>query len=342
MEAISTHAKKAVRKRRAHFYTALGHVFVISLAALAIGQIKWITAAAISPLIIGTLIGIVVGPYYHKRKRMAKGINYAAKQLLRLGIILFGFRVSVNGIASLGIHGVLMGVIVVAGIFLLGTWLGKKVFKLDSETSMLVSCGSAVCGAAAVLALESTLRSAPTKSSIAVGTVIVFGILSMFLYPIVYRFGWVPFNHYWEGFYVGGTLHEVAMVVGAGSAIAPTTLKVGVVVKMIRVILLVPLLFGVSLFGMKGKGGKITVPWFALGFLACIGLNYYIPFPHVIQQIITWVDTLLLTMAMTALGLEMKWSKFKEAGGKSFALAGVLWVVLIIGGAFLVWGISHL
>ena len=342
MHPVSTHSRKATLRRRVYFFTALGHVLVISLAALVIGQIKWIAAASISPLIIGTMFGIIVGPYYHRRSRMSKGINFSAKQLLRLGIILFGFRVSVNGIASLGIHGVLMATLVVAGIFLFGTWLGTKVFKLDRESSMLVSCGSAVCGAAAVLALESTLRSSSTKSSIAVGTVIVFGIMSMFLYPIVYRLGWVPFNHYWEGFYVGGTLHEVAMVVGAGSAISPLTLKVGVVVKMIRVILIVPLLFGVSLAGMGGKGGKIVVPWFALGFLACIGLNYYLPLPQVVQQVMTWFDTLLLTMAMTALGLEMKWSKFREAGGKSFALAGVLFLVLIFGGALLVWGISHL
>lgn len=337
-----TRQQRATNQHRLFFYTGIGHVLVISLCAMAIGQIRWVSAAAISPLIIGIIAGIILGPYYHRRKRMAKGINFSAKKLLRAGIILYGFKVSLDGIVNLGFHGILVAVVVVAGIFLLATYIGPRFFGLDKETSMLVGCGSAVCGAAAVMALESTLRSPSSKSSIALGTVIVFGLAAMVIYPVMYKLGIIPLNHYWEGFYVGGTLHEVANVVGAGSAISPQTEEIGVVVKMIRVIMLVPLLFIVSLTPSGRKGGKITIPWFALGFLLCIALNAVIPFNPIIHQSIIWIDNLLLTMAMTALGLEMRLSKFREAGGKAFALGLTLFIVLITGGFLFVWLLSRM
>jgi uncharacterized integral membrane protein (TIGR00698 family) len=329
-------------QNRKYFLIGILHVLVISLAAFAAAQINWMIAAAISPLIIGIIGGIALSPYYHHQEHLAQGINFCAKKLLRAGIILYGFRVSLNGILDLGIHGVLMAAIIVAGIFLLATYVGPKFFGLDRETSMLVGCGSAVCGAAAVMALESTLKSSSSKSSVALGTVIIYGLLAMFIYPIVYRLGLVPFNHYWEGFYAGGTIHEVANVVGAAGGVSPQTEEIGVVVKMIRVILLVPLLLIVSMTPMGRKGGKITIPWFALGFLLCIGLNAVLPLNAAMSHGLVLIDTLLLTMAMTALGMEMKLSKFREAGGRAFALGGFLFLVLIIGGAFLVWGISLL
>lgn len=337
-----TRLQKIKNQRRIYFYSGIGHVLVISLCAMAIAGIRWVSAAAISPLIIGIIGGILLGPYYHRRKRMAQGINFSAKKLLRAGIILYGFKVSLAGILDLGLHGIIMATVVVAGIFLLATCIGPRYFGLDKETSMLVGCGSAVCGAAAVMATESTLRSPSSKSSIALGTVIVFGLVSMALYPVVYKLGIIPLNHYWEGFYVGGTLHEVANVVGAGSAISPQTEEIAVVVKMIRVILLVPLLFILSLTPAGKKGGKIIVPWFALGFLLCIGLNAVVPLPETMHKGLIWIDTLLLTMAMTALGLEVKLSKFKEAGGKAFGLAATLFIVLLFGGLAFTWLLSHL
>jgi uncharacterized integral membrane protein (TIGR00698 family) len=336
-----TREQKVNYQRRFFFYSGIGHVLIISLCAMAIAQIRWVAAAAISPLIIGIIAGILFGSYYHRRKRLAKGIHFSAKELLRAGIILYGFRVSVNGIFGLGLHGFIMAAVVVAGIFLLATYLGPRFFGLDKETSMLVGCGSAVCGAAAVMAMESTLRTPSSKSSIALGTVIVFGLLAMVVYPVVYKLHLIPLNYYWEGFYVGGTLHEVANVVGAGSAISPQTEEIGVVVKMIRVILLVPLLLIVSFSPAGRKGGKITIPWFALFFLVCIGLNAILPISAPIHKGIVWIDTLLLTMAMTALGLEMKLSTFRKTGGQAFGLAFVLFFVLIIGGLAFTWVLSH-
>ena len=145
------------------------------------------------------------------------------------------------------------------------------------------------------------------------------------------------------GIFAGSTLHEVAHAVGAGNAMGPEEAPVTVIVKMIRVMLLVPVLlilgFWVASKAKKssGKGssetkGKVAIPWFAFGFLLVIGFNSLNLLPAGIVNFINDFDTFLLTMAMAALGAETSADKFKQAGAKPFILAGILFVWLIVGG----------
>ncbi len=136
--------------------------------------------------------------------------------------------------------------------------MGVKVFKLDKETSMLVGAGSAICGAAAVLALESSLKSDPFKGILAVGTVVIFGLVFMFLYPIVFSLDLFPyFNQHAMGIFMGATLHEVANVVGAAEMAKDmanfdqSASNIAIIIKMMRVILLVPFLLIVTYFLLK-------------------------------------------------------------------------------------------
>ena len=162
----------------------------------------------------------------------------------------------------------------------------------------------------------------------------------MFIYPILYRNGTFVLSPNEMGIFTGATLHEVAHTVGAGNAMGKEVSDVAIIVKMIRVMMLVPVLlitsFMVSRAAVKagGQGGSmkdISIPWFAIGFLAVIGFNS--------QSLIAFInnlDTFLLTMAMTALGAETSIDKFKKAGAKPFVLASLLYLWLIVGGYFLV------
>ena len=155
--------------------------------------------------------------------------------------------------------------------------------------------------------------------------------------------------------YTGSTLHEVAHVAGAGNAMDPTD-ALGIagtatITKMIRVMLLAPVLviMGFVLAGRRktDAGGrtekrKIAVPWFAFGFIGVIGLNsllQYLCGAETVREIplngtIEYIDTFMLTMAMTALGTETSFDKFKQAGAKPFVLAGLLYVWLLAGGYY--------
>ena len=190
------------------------------------------------------------------------------------------------------------------------------------------------------------------KTAVAVSTVVIFGTLSMFIYPVMYRAGILDLDPEQMGLYTGATLHEVAHVVGAGNAMGKEISDAAIIVKMIRVMMLAPVLVVMSFMlartagksvvngGRNGGGvapscGKITIPWFAFGFLAVIGFNSLDLLPHAVVDGINQVDTFMLTMAMTALGTETSIEKFKKAGAKPFVLATILYVWLLAGGYLL-------
>ena len=176
------------------------------------------------------------------------GVNFTARRLLRIAVAFYGLNISIQQIAAVGLPGLAVSVAVVLGTLLIGTVVGQRMLGLDRDTAMLTAAGSAICGAAAVLAFEPTLRAAPHKSAVAVATVVLFGTLSMFLYPILYHAGWLDFDTQALGIYIGGTIHEVAQVVGAASNIDPATTEVATIVKMTRVALLVPVLLVLGMY----------------------------------------------------------------------------------------------
>ena len=162
----------------------------------------------------------------------------------------------------------------------------------------------------------------------------------MFLYPALWRAGILGLTPAQMGLYTGATLHEVAHVVGAGNAMGAEIADGAVIVKMIRVMMLAPVLLVMSLLlARRTKGGagraKVTIPWFAFGFLAVIGFNSLDLLPEAAVAGINSFDTFLLTMAMTALGAETSIEKFKRSGAKPFLLAGLLYLWLLGGGYLL-------
>ena len=215
-----------------------------------------------------------------------------------------------------------------------------RALKIDRDLALLTSTGSAICGAAAVLGAEPVVKAAPHKTAVAVSTVVIFGTVSMFLYPALWRAGILGLTPEQMGLYTGATLHEVAHVVGAGNAMGAEIADGAVIVKMIRVMMLAPVLLVMSLLlARRTKGGagraKVTIPWFAFGFLAVIGFNSLDLLPEAAVAGINSFDTFLLTMAMTALGAETSIEKFKRAGAKPFLLAGLLYLWLLGGGYLL-------
>lgn len=326
-------------------------IALFSCAAFYIGDTALMKKLSFSPLIIGIILGMLYANSLRNRlpETWVPGILFSSKQLLRLGIILYGFRLTFQNIVDVGLSAILIDAIVVTVTIVGGVFIGR-LLKMDKDVALLTSVGSGICGAAAILGAEATIKSKPYKTAVAVSTVVIFGTISMFLYPVLYRNGVVDLTPGQMGLYTGSTLHEVAHVVGAGNAMGKEISDVAIIVKMIRVIMLVPALLVISYLislakarlkavsGPEGvaESGKITVPWFALGFLAVIGFNSLDLLPSGVINFINGLDTFLLTMAMTALGAETNIEKFKKAGARPFVLALILYGWLLAGGYVLV------
>ena len=332
-------------------------IALFSFSAFYISSFQWVKDLSFSPLIVGIILGMLYANSLRNfiPETWVPGIKFCTKQVLRTGIVLYGFRLTLAQVAAIGLPAVVVDAIIVGGTIFLGIFLGKML-KMDKDTALMTSMGSSICGAAAVLGAEPVVKCEGHKTAIAVSTVVIFGTISMFLYPVMYRTGMLSgLDTTGVAIFTGSTLHEVAHVAGAGNAMDPTDV-LGIagpatITKMIRVMMLAPVLI-IMAFCLKrpsknGEKSKITIPYFAFGFIGIICLNTIIQvliadnpmltdfYATIVAGKNSWMesfDTFLLTMAMTALGTETSIEKFKQAGAKPFYLAGFLYIWLLVGG----------
>lgn len=326
-------------------YRGWSVIIVITLCAFGLSKIKPFTTFSISPLIIAVLLGAFFGNISRDIVHLFKKTNimaYSTRQILRLGIILYGFRITINDISYVGFNGLIMAFLMVFSTFFVGFFIGRAI-GLDKKSAVLISSGSSICGAAAVLATESIVKGGAQRVGVAVCTVVVFGTICMFVFPVAYKLGFIPLNIGQIGFFMGGTLHEVAHAVAAGNSVGAEASNLTIIIKMLRVLMLVPFLIMISLgssffTGAKEKKGKIrhSIPYFALWFLVAVGFGSMMPsdIREVEMPVINLIDTLLLSVSMVALGLSMRKDVLKNAGFKPFLLAIVL-LFWLVGSAYI-------
>lgn len=376
--------------QRAHTLHGLLLIALFALAAFYLAELPWVKSLSLSPLIVGIILGTIYANTLRNKlpEEWTPGIKFCTKQILRTGIVLYGFRLTLADVYAVGLPAIVIDLIIVCGTLGLGIFLGK-LLKMDSQTALMTSTGSAICGAAAVLGAESVVKCPSHKTAVAVSTVVIFGTIAMFLYPIMYRAGLLDaLGDMGVAIYTGSTLHEVAHVAAAGNAMDPTD-SLGIaatatITKMIRVMMLAPVLVVMAIMLSRARSHiaakksraeaqaafayasttadistnsaekaalkapavtktKITIPWFALGFLLIICLNTALGSMLGVESVkeiplngtIEYIDTFLLTMAMTALGTDTSFDKFKAAGAKPFLLATLLFVWLLVGGYLL-------
>nr|WP_311448023.1 putative sulfate exporter family transporter [uncultured Porphyromonas sp.] len=337
--------------------TALG-LSLIALLALSVtllAECSWAQQLRLSPMVLGVVLGMLLADTL--RPQLPEGwdgaFRIAGKQLLRAGIVFYGCRLTLEALTELGPEAILIDTIIVLGTLLLGELLGRAL-RLERSERLLIASGSAICGAAAVLATEPVVRARSHSTVVAVGTVVLFGTLSMFVYPLLYRWGALEaLGLRGVGIYTGATVHEVAHVVGAGAAMSPEIAALATLTKMIRVLLLAPVLLGLSFLmrerhagGSASGKGRVQIPWFACYFILVVLANSLLAhlsstgsWTESYRTVTGWIqtaDTFVLTMAMTAIGMEARLAKFRQSGAKPFLLALGLYLWLVGGGYLLV------
>jgi uncharacterized integral membrane protein (TIGR00698 family) len=318
-------------------------VALTAMAAIYAANIPLVKALGLSPLLLAILIGLFYGNTLSSQlpSGWAHGVRYCTKYILRLAIILLGFSFTFQQIAQQGLLGLIADIIIVTGTLLLGYFIGTRLLKMDPEMALMCSIGPAICGASAVLAAESVLRTSHAKTAVAVSTVVLFGTISMFLYPFIYAYIPHQLSDSLFGIYIGSSIHEVPQVVAAGNMINADVAQTATIVKMARVLLLVPVLLIIGFIWEKirtplpddnRREQTDIIPWWAFAFVAAVAINSMISIPKELTYSIHSVDIFLLTMAMGAIGMETTVAKFEEVGGKPFILTSILFVWLVAGG----------
>ncbi len=323
---------------------------VLAIGGMILGQNEWMQAHGFSALSLSIVLGIVVGNtvYPHFAAMSGVGVHFSKQNLLRIGVVMYGLRLTVQDIGQVGIAGIITDTVVLCSTFALACYIGIKWLGMDSKTVMLIGAGSSICGAAAVMATEPVVRARAEQVTVAVATVVVFGTLAIFLYPALFKLNqdWhvLPSGVDQFGIYAGSTIHEVAQVVAAARSVGTHAADTAVIAKMVRVMMLAPFLILLSLWLSKKESKnnaqmitapKFAIPWFAFAFVGVVLFNSLQLLPSATQPVTTQIDTILLAMAMAALGLSTHISSIRKAGFKPLLLALILFAWLVMGGALI-------
>lgn len=331
----------------------------LGLAALA-AAIAWPVSAlvpVVSPVLVAIVLGIVLGnavPTLPARFR--PGLDFAAKPLLRLGIVALGAQVVLGDILDLGWPVLVLAAVVVA-VGIATSMLVARLTRVDGDLALLIGCGFGICGAAAVAGIESTMRAKKEDVAAAIGLVVLFGTAMIAVVPLTSS--GLGLDEATAGMWAGASTHEVAQVVAIGGIIGPAALEVAVLVKLARVIMLAPTVAILELVMRRSEARVRTasaeagdesavpapagqrppiVPLFVIGFLLMAGLRTFGLLPEMAVTGLGIVQTVCLSMAMFALGRGVQWRALRSLGGGPIALATMTTIVVALvalGGALL-------
>jgi uncharacterized integral membrane protein (TIGR00698 family) len=318
-----------------------GLAIAASIAAVAFVVeylIKNNTAGVISPLVIAVVLGALTSNLGWLPENCRVGLGFAARNLLRLGIVLLGLQLSFSQVRELGAPGLALVIVVVAATFTGTQWLGKKV-GLSPGLSLLVATGFSICGASAIAAMRPVSDADDDDMAYAIALVTICGTLAIFLLPAIGEL--IGFSGAQFGSWVGASVHDVAQTVATAASGNDDAQDAAIVVKLTRVMLLAPLVAAVSFTrrqklnrtiatDSKTQKAKLPpiVPLFVVGFIAAISINSSFNLPSEFLSNVKWLEKSLLACALVGLGAGVDARKLRRVGSRPLALGLISWILI--------------
>ena len=346
MEGVPDVAQAPPRKRTLIETAKVVYPGVLVALTIALAA-TWLSQHYKAPVMLyGLLIGMAFH-FLHEEGRCVAGIEFSSKAILRTGVALLGVRVTAEQIMSLGPEPILIVVVGVISTITLGLFVAPYLGR--SKAFGVLSGGAvAICGASAALAIASVLpktKDSERDTILTVVTVTAMSTVAMIIYPLIaVRLG---LTNAQSGVFLGGTIHDVAQVVGAGYSISPATGDVATYVKLLRVAMLAPVVFAISVVAMRsttgGGGGKIpTPPIFLLAFAALVTINSLGWLPKSVVTGLTGLSSWCLVTAIAALGMKTSFKDVAAVGWRPIALmvGETLWIGLFVLSAVLLTRVS--
>ena len=301
------------------YYPGFAVALTIGLAA------AWLSQHYGAPVMLfGLLLGMAFH-FLHDEVRCKPGIDFSSRQILRLGVGLLGARITFAQIVSLGVVPVAMVVVSVATTIVLGVILAERLGQ-KRQFGALTGGAVAICGASAALAVASVLpghKDHERDTILTVVTVTALSTIAMIVYPIIATS--LHLDHTLAGVFLGGTIHDVAQVVGAGYMISPETGDVATYVKLLRVAMLLPVVLVVTLVVRRSSAGAQTaqaplLPWFLVMFALLVCINSLGWLPQIAVDAAGDVSRWCLVTAIAGLGMKTSFKNIFEVGWKPIAL----------------------
>jgi uncharacterized integral membrane protein (TIGR00698 family) len=334
-----TNEGKLKQQRMVAFMKGIGITLLIAIIAKYLSGFPFLSI--MGQLVIAIIIGMIWRALFGLREELQPGVSFSSKKLLRVGIILLGMRLNLADIYHAGSSVFVIAVINIVFALIVVYWL-TRLLGVEKRLGILTACGTAICGAAAVVAIAPQIKAKEEETAVGAATVALLGTIFTLVYTAFYSF--LNLSEEGYGVFAGGTLHEIAHVIAAAAAGGDAAVDLAVIVKLTRVALLVPvaLVIGwlVQRQGKEKNEKKLSlsiVPWFILGFIAMSGFNTLGIVSETVANYIVTIAYLLIGMAMAGLGLGVEMRTFRKLGMKAFAAGFIGSVLLSILGYFLVY-----
>ena len=272
-------------------------------------------------------------------ERFARGIRFASRNILRIGVALLGLRITTTEVMDLGWPVVALIIVSVIATILVGGLIGRA-FGLKGDQSVLSAGAVAICGASAALAISSVLpphKDHERNTILTVAGVTALSTVAMVVYPVFVTY--LQYDNATAGVFLGATIHDVAQVVGAGYIISDQTGEISTLVKLIRVACLVPVVIIISLITHRSRADspdkRPLLPWFLVAFVVLVIVNSMGWVPANAQSLLTPVSSWCLLTAVAALGVKTSLKALAEVGPAPIGVMVIqtlFLAVIVIGG----------
>ena len=321
-------------------------VLTLACALLGVLLAKLPYLELVGTLVIALVLGMALQVKPNWVEASKPGVGFISNKFLRLGIILLGFRLNLMKLADAGIKTILIAIFLVTVTIYLTYYLCER-FGAESDLSILTAAGCGVCGAAAVMGVSPQIKNDGVDEEIkrenevlAIAVVCVMGTLFTLI-----EIGLRPLLHMTDsqfGVMAGGSLHEIAHAVAAGSAGGTISLDDALIMKLSRVLLLAPVALVIGIWYQKhlakkgqlkqstGEKNQLPIPWFMAGFLISSVIGTFIPLPTILLDSLVQAAYIFLGMAMAALGMSVNFHVIAKRGKSVFTASLISSVVLLI------------
>lgn len=273
-------------------------------------------------LACGVCLTLSIGQVFHDFT------HKATKWLLQASVVGLGFGINLAQVWGAGKTGFGFTVVTITGTLLAG-WLIGRMLKVDPQTSLLVSAGTAICGGSAIAAVGAVLKADKKAMSVALGTVFILNALALFIFPPLGK--WMGLSQAQFGLWSAIAIHDTSSVVGAAAKYGDEALRLATTVKLTRALWIIPLVIVLSLMNRQ-KGGKITIPWFILFFVLAAGVRSMFPQGASGYLVITDAAKIGLTLALFFIGTSLSREAIRTVGARAMIQGVALWIIISLAG----------
>lgn len=289
---------------------------------------SWVTPPV--ALFLGLAFALLCGQAHPKFNKKI------SKYLLQYSVVGLGFGMNLQSALASGKEGMEFTIISVIGTLVIGWLIGRKIFKIDRNTSYLISSGTAICGGSAIAAVGPVLRANDSEMSVALGTIFILNAIALFIFPMIGHA--LSMTQHEFGMWAAIAIHDTSSVVGAGAAYdkffpgtGDVALQTATTIKLTRALWIIPLAFATS-FIFKSKGQKISIPWFIFFFVLALIVNTYVlgttDMGMHIGNAINGFARKTLTITLFFIGASLSRDVLKSVGIKPLIQGVILWIVI--------------